>query len=408
MMEILSRLNPNSLSGASDIIIVEYEDGSMKSSPWHLRIGNLGLIHHLNKVISVTINDTPAPFMMYVNKWGIGQFFASQKMKAKAPAKNMIYPSVTKSQLSVSPGDIRGILGSKSNKKPINSEISTYLTRNSAVDIDAAFIYDDPDPEPISTAPSSVDLVQSVSSSTFENDTEMIKGIESSAPVPSSMLLQIVRPLIHFGRNEIEFTVSSLLQGPKVVKALLFLLKASDKIVVSDIDGTVTKSDAIGQVFGAIGADWTQPGLAKLYDKIASYGCQFIYLTARPVSQASVTRHLLSRIDQEGTKLPDGPCILAPDGFIHAFTREVVKREPQKFKIPTIDTIIKLFPDDKNPVVLALGNKNSDVISYESNKITREKIFLFDTKHHVLSADGKVVCDSIIDWTPQIQDYLGL
>lgn len=405
-MNFLSRLNPNSFSGASDIIIVEYEDGSLKSSPWHVRIGNLGLIHHLNKVILVTINDSPAPFMMYVNKWGIGQFFTSQKMKPKDSTNNIIYPSVTKSQLIISPRDIRGILNSPMTKKQTNDSFSEYITRDSAVDIDSVFIYDDPDPDPISTTSLSVDLVQSVSSSKLETDDEQNKQMESSCPVPSSMLLQILRPLIHPGKNEIVFTVSSLLQGPKVVKALLFLYKSTDKIVVSDIDGTVTKSDAIGQVCGVIGADWTHPGLAKLYDKIHSLNLQFIYLTARPVSQQSVTRHLLSRIEQEGTKLPEGPCILAPDGFIHAFTREVVKREPQKFKIPTIENIIKLFPEEKNPVVLALGNKSTDVVSYESNQIGRDRIFLFDPKHRVLNAEGKVICESIIDFTPKIEEIL--
>jgi len=44
------------------------------------------------------------------------------------------------------------------------------------------------------------------------------------------------------GANKITFTVHSSLQGSRSVTAKLFLWKENAKIVISDIDGTITKS----------------------------------------------------------------------------------------------------------------------------------------------------------------------
>jgi phosphatidate phosphatase LPIN len=43
------------------------------------------------------------------------------------------------------------------------------------------------------------------------------------------------------GPNKISFAVSSVLQGRKVLNATIYLWDPDTKIVVSDIDGTITK-----------------------------------------------------------------------------------------------------------------------------------------------------------------------
>lgn len=54
------------------------------------------------------------------------------------------------------------------------------------------------------------------------------------------------------GVNTIKFSVST-----SFVTARVFLWSWDDKIVISDIDGTITKSDVLGHVFAVIGKDWT-------------------------------------------------------------------------------------------------------------------------------------------------------
>ena len=70
------------------------------------------------------------------------------------------------------------------------------------------------------------------------------------------------------GANKIEFSVTTQYQGTSKCQATIYLWKWYDKIVVSDIDGTITKSDVFGQILPVVGKDWTQGGVAKLYQNI--------------------------------------------------------------------------------------------------------------------------------------------
>ena len=50
--------------------------------------------------------------------------------------------------------------------------------------------------------------------------------------------------------------------------ATLWYWKHDVPIVISDIDGTITKSDVLGHVLTSIGRDWTHQRVAKLYTEI--------------------------------------------------------------------------------------------------------------------------------------------
>jgi phosphatidate phosphatase PAH1 len=43
-------------------------------------------------------------------------------------------------------------------------------------------------------------------------------------------------------------------------------------LVISDIDGTITKSDVLGHVIPAIGGTWAHSGVAELYTRIKNNG----------------------------------------------------------------------------------------------------------------------------------------
>lgn len=44
-------LNPSTLSGSIDVIVVQYPDGTMKSTPFHVRFGKLHLLYSSEKVV---------------------------------------------------------------------------------------------------------------------------------------------------------------------------------------------------------------------------------------------------------------------------------------------------------------------------------------------------------------------
>ena len=88
---------------------------------------------------------------------------------------------------------------------------------------------------------------------------------------------------LHDGENTVRFSVESNLQGKQEVVGKIFLLNWDAKIVISDVDGTITKSDVPGHILPRLGMDWTQPSICDLFQKIKSSGYQMLYLSARPI-----------------------------------------------------------------------------------------------------------------------------
>ncbi|XP_016123622.1 phosphatidate phosphatase LPIN2-like [Sinocyclocheilus grahami] len=73
------------------------------------------------------------------------------------------------------------------------------------------------------------------------------------------------------GANTVVFSVTTQYQGTCRCEAAIYLWSYDDKLIISDIDGTITKSDALGHILPQLGKDWTHHGIAKLYHKIHHY-----------------------------------------------------------------------------------------------------------------------------------------
>ena len=59
MKEFYSEINAATLTGAIDVIVVEQEDGTFKSSPFHVRFGKMGVLKAREKVVrTLTANLT--------------------------------------------------------------------------------------------------------------------------------------------------------------------------------------------------------------------------------------------------------------------------------------------------------------------------------------------------------------
>lgn len=134
---------------------------------------------------------------------------------------------------------------------------------------------------------------------------------------------QIAGLNLNWGANEIVYSVTTALQGTTRIASYIFLWNYDDKVVVSDIDGTITKSDVWGQVLPIFGRDWTQTGVADLYSAIERNHYKFMYLSARAIGQSGLTRNLLKNINQGGLTLPNGPLLVTPTSLIAAFQKEV-------------------------------------------------------------------------------------
>ncbi|KAG5543445.1 hypothetical protein RHGRI_016243 [Rhododendron griersonianum] len=61
--------------GAVDIIVVEQQDGSFKSSPWYVRFGKFqGVLKAKEKVVSISVDGVQADFHMYLDSKGEAYF----------------------------------------------------------------------------------------------------------------------------------------------------------------------------------------------------------------------------------------------------------------------------------------------------------------------------------------------
>lgn len=180
------------------------------------------------------------------------------------------------------------------------------------------------------------------------------------------------------GANTMSFTVNRA-----ICQAYMYYWKYDVPIVISDIDGTITKSDALGHVLNMIGRDWTHLGVAKLYTDIVANGYNIFYLTSRSVGQADTTRTYLNGVFQEGYRLPRGPVILSPDRTVAALRREIYLRKPEVFKMACLRDILNLFSKTRNPFYAGFGNRLTDALSYRSVNIPSTRIFTINSNAEV-------------------------
>jgi len=314
-----------------------------------------------------------------------------------------------------------------------------------------------------------------------------LKSVQSSRKslVPTADQLRHLGKSLRDGANRITFEVEG--SGVKV-ESRLYVWSPHSKIVISDVDGTITKSDVLGHIFFYVGRDWTHLGVAQLYSSITANGYNIVYLTSRAIGQTDATRVYLQNIKQfapgssmatssataaasatasspphisnpfittvnssqagansaqslssslpssksstrssfDATssytspsnsnslsnpkvdsptpappvsvdtspdtnepvfQLPPGPVITSPDRLFTAFTREVILRRPQEFKIAALSNILSLFPDGSSPIIAGFGNRDTDVLAYRAVGVPNGRIF-------IISPTGEVQTDN--------------
>ncbi|KAM4906921.1 phosphatidate phosphatase LPIN2 isoform 7-T7 [Sylvia borin] len=132
---------------------------------------------------------------------------------------------------------------------------------------------------------------------------------------------QIAKLKLRDGPNDVVFSITTQYQGTCRCAGTIYLWNWNDKIIISDIDGTITKSDALGHILPQFGKDWTHQGIAKLYHSINENGYKFLYCSARAIGMADITRGYLHWVNDKGTILPRGPLMLSPSSLFSAFHR---------------------------------------------------------------------------------------
>ncbi|KAG8377630.1 hypothetical protein BUALT_Bualt08G0053000 [Buddleja alternifolia] len=221
-----------------------------------------------------------------------------------------------------------------------------------------------------------------------EKDVTKVKLNKTNVKILTPTSEQVASLDLKEGKNTVIFTFSTAMLGNQQVEAQIFLWRWDTRIVISDVDGTITRSDLLGQVMPLVGMDWSQTGVAHLFSAIKENGYHLLFLSARSISQSFHTRRFLFNIKQDGKALPEGPVVISPDGLFPSLFREVVRRAPHEFKIACLEDIRALFPADRNPFYAGFGNRDTDEFSYLKVGIPRGKIFIINPKGEIVVNHG--------------------
>ncbi|XP_015265824.1 PREDICTED: phosphatidate phosphatase LPIN3 [Gekko japonicus] len=178
------------------------------------------------------------------------------------------------------------------------------------------------------------------------------------------------------GPNEVAFSVTTQYQGTCRCEATIYLWNWDDKVVISDIDGTITKSDALGHIL---------PHLGKCKN-----GYKFLYCSARTIGMAHITKGYLECVKDEGCVLPKGPILLAPSSLFSALHREVIEKKPEVFKIACLTDIRNLFGSNRQPFHAAFGNRTNDVHAYKEVDLPESRIFTVNPKGELIQEFVKI------------------
>uniref|UniRef100_A0A3P9KJ25 phosphatidate phosphatase n=1 Tax=Oryzias latipes TaxID=8090 RepID=A0A3P9KJ25_ORYLA len=200
---------------------------------------------------------------------------------------------------------------------------------------------------------------------------------------------QIASLKLRDGPNDVTFSITTQYQGTCRCEGTIYLWNWDDRVIISDIDGTITKSDVFGQILPQLGKDWTHQGIAKLYHSVHENGYKFLYCSARAIGMADMTRGYLHWVNDRGTLLPQGPLMLSPSSLFSAFHREIIEKKPEKFKIECLTDIKNLFPPNTQPFYAAFGNRKSDVFAYKHVGVPVCRIFTVNPKGELILEQTK-------------------
>ncbi|KAI5094529.1 phosphatidate phosphatase LPIN1 isoform X1 [Silurus meridionalis] len=197
-------------------------------------------------------------------------------------------------------------------------------------------------------------------------------------------------------RKTLRLTSEQLYQGTCRCEGTIYLWNWDDKIIISDIDGTITRSDTLGHILPTLGKDWTHQGIARLFHKVSQNGYKFMYCSARAIGMANMTRGYLHWVNESGTMLPQGPVLLSPSSLFSALHREVIEKKPEKFKVECLTDIKNLFYPNTQPFYAAFGNRATDVFSYKEVGVPINRIFTVNPKGELVQEHAKTNVSSYV------------
>mmetsp|Transcript_33086 Transcript_33086/g.43558 ORF Transcript_33086/g.43558 Transcript_33086/m.43558 type:complete len:574 (-) Transcript_33086:217-1938(-) len=335
---------------ALDIVVVRAEDGTLRSTDFHVNFSHmkLSMKHGYKKALKA-----------------LGKGFSKV---FKDFGKNAQKRSMELGHVS----DPGASFLEKYEGYPVQIYINDTLTELEMVIDDKAMLYFEQDQ--------------------FE-EVEKGKG-RCAAPTSKQLELLGLKP----GKNAIRFE-TTFSNGKKKKKtqvihaeASCFLWDFNSKIILCDIDGTITKTDVGGLVGGSMAPEnesFVHDGICPLLNGLVKDDVKIMFVTSRPLMLKKVTKMFLSTISQNGKYIPEGPLFNCPQSLFNVVYQEVITKTIHKYKTGVIARLQCLFEESgrSNPqdlYRLGFGNKPTDAQAYEAVKVRPEFIFIIDKVSNIV------------------------
>ncbi|CAF0963035.1 unnamed protein product [Brachionus calyciflorus] len=405
-------INKSNFTDSMDVIVIRHNNGILRSTPFYVRFGKRDVIKPKENKIRIEINDVLIDDILMTLDESGEAFFIEDTEDNKASFSNIASKICLTGKHLEESASVPLLNNNSSEKfddylKAANTLKEFIIQKSEDLTINENECESNAPKFFIDSSASFETLKYNNASSTYSvfsqdsslDDSELTKIKDKVIKIEKSKFLKNINltseklKLLNLkpGLNEIKYILKN-----KITKANIFLWESTEKIVISDIDGTITKSDLRGHIMSMIGRDWYQEGVVKLFRSIENNGYKIVYLSARPICQCELTRSLIKNLTQCSNLMPISAVLVNPVDFLIAFQSELIDKNPEEFKISCLYQLKSLFEENEEKVVdpfhAGFGNKSNDEFTYKSIGLCDKSIFIVDSS-------GKIAHNSLGDLT---------
>uniref|UniRef100_A0A8C1WIG0 Zgc:123305 n=1 Tax=Cyprinus carpio TaxID=7962 RepID=A0A8C1WIG0_CYPCA len=381
--ELYRGLNPATLTGGIDVIVVRQPDGSYQCSPFHVRFGKLGVLRSKEKVVDIEINGEPVSLHMKLGDNGEAFFVEeNEDFETRVPAHLCTspiptdVPEVSEVIESLSSAASSSNRRKKRRRKRARSDTHVHEDASSSSDEKESLDQDVLKEESLLAASKSV--YYSLSEEPFEE--------------PSGAQNRDVHP---HSDGECPVNESVFFSRPSSPKSDSELCKPQESLgpQMQWNWGAFPKVHAYCMHTAFIADDCLNSSVSVNYFLIWFFSCRngykFLYCSARAIGMADITKGYLQWVNDQGTVLPKGPVLLAPSSLFSALHREVIEKKPEVFKIACLTDIRDLFSPVTQPFYAAFGNRTNDAYAYKEVGVPETHIFTVNPRGELIQEKTK-------------------
>lgn len=394
-------INKANFTDSMDVIVIRRKDGSLRSTPFYVRFGKLGILKPKDRLVHIEVNNVPIEDIQMVLDESGEAFFINQDStdSSFSNVASHLCPAGNHIEVSTSVPTIHKDDSKKMDEylKAANTLENFIIEQNSEENeftsngLSAPKFYIESSSCVNLLKYNNMDTINSDENQKSDPDFEKLRDkiikIEKSRLSKNINLSSNKLKLLNLkpGLNEIRFILDGIEKGRKSTVANIFLWDSNVKLVISDIDGTITKSDLRGHIMSMIGKDWYQEGIVSLFNSIVNNEYKIVYLSARPICQCELTRSLIKNLVQSEYSMPICPVLVNPVDFLAAFQSELIEKNPEEFKINFLSMLKTLFEENQNPFTAGFGNKSNDLLTYRTVGLEENSIFLINSSGKIIN-----------------------